>query len=59
MDRSNFPPMTDEQWNIFETAADYDPLAEGDQSDFDWDEFFRRYYLIEPILDQIINNSTP
>lgn len=51
--------MTDEQWNIFETAADYDPLAEGDQSDFDWDEFFRRYYLIEPILDQIINNSTP
>ena len=56
MDRNKYPQMTDEQWNIFEHAADYNPLENGDQLDFDWDEFFRRYEVVIPVLDKMINN---
>lgn len=53
MKRENFPPMTDEQWHVFETADEWDYLNLEDVTNFDWDEFFRRYDLISPIIDQM------
>ena len=51
--REQCPPMSDEQWHAFETADEWDYLNLENVDNFDWDEFFRRYDLMSPILDQM------